>query len=85
MDILQAAQFGGWAFAALILAGVVWKVADGTLTSGRLLDRSLTQQEKALPAIEANTGALRELLTEVRNMREDLNNLQRLLDDVRRR
>lgn len=85
MDFIQAAQFGGWAFAALVLAGVVWKVADGTLTAGRYLDRSLTQQEKALPAIEANTSALRELLAEVRNMREDVNSLRRLLEELRRR
>lgn len=79
-----ALQVGGWVFAALVLGAILQQVITGGLVRGALLDRSLTQQEKALPAIEANTGSLKQMLDVVHDLKEAVDRLERRVDEMRR-
>lgn len=80
-----ADKVGGWIFATVIAAVMLTWLRAGDLVQGKLLDRSLNLNDKAVPAIEANTAALRELLTEVRELGNALARVERGLDALNAR
>lgn len=69
---------GGWVFAALLAAAILWAIVKGKLVPGVTHDREVARADRATDQLEKEGDTNRELLTAVKALTETLGQVLKL-------